>query len=354
MEQKRLPARLADDAAAMRERVGAEAGSADRGDWLDRQLIALETQARALAGDSLTYLDHVERCFDLRPTSRPDDEFRALADRLDALVPGSGPLQARLAELDEALTIPVDRLPAVAHGLIDRFRSRAAEHFGLPEGERLRLGLVRNQPWSGYNWYEGGLVSRVDVNTDLPMRAPDLSHVLAHETYPGHHLEHAWKEADLVVAEGRLEASILLINTPECLISEGLADVGTRFATPPEERAAELGWVIEAAGLAPPRRSGGRRRDRGGPAGSGRGGRERGADAARRGPLPRRGSGLPGRCRAGDAGTRREAALVHRAPALAHLCLRVLGGRGAARALARCGRFQRSGRRGSRGCCTSS
>ena len=90
MEQKRMPARLADDAVALRARVGAEAGSADRRDWLDRQLIALETQARALAGDSLPYLVHVERCFDLRPTRRPDDEFRALADRLDALVPGAG------------------------------------------------------------------------------------------------------------------------------------------------------------------------------------------------------------------------------------------------------------------------
>jgi hypothetical protein len=252
MEQQPSPARLAGDAAALRERVASEAGGPDRALWLDRQLVALETHARSLAGDSLPYLDHVERCFDLRPAARPDDEFRALARRLDALVPGSGPVQRRLAALDDALTIPVGRLPSVARALIDRFRARAAAQFGLPDGERLKLGLVRNQPWSGYNWYEGGLVSRVDLNTDLPVRAPELLQILAHETYPGHHLEHAWKEADLVGERGRLEASILLINTPECLISEGLADVGTAFATRQDAMAEELSLVLDGAGIAAP------------------------------------------------------------------------------------------------------
>ncbi|HEX5148302.1 MAG TPA: hypothetical protein VFW02_04425, partial [Candidatus Limnocylindrales bacterium] len=70
------------------------------------------------------------------------------------------------------------------------------------------------------------------------------------ETYPGHHLEHAWKEADLVDREGRLESSILLINTPECLISEGLADLGRRFVVPEDEHAGLLVELYERAGLA--------------------------------------------------------------------------------------------------------
>ena len=101
----------------------------------------------------------------------------------------------------------------------------------------------------GYNWYDGGRRSRVDINTDLPVRAPDLVHSVAHETYPGHHLEHAWKEAELVDRLGRLEARILLINTPECLISEGLADVGGRFVAPPDEMVDLLVELFERAGL---------------------------------------------------------------------------------------------------------
>src|SRR4029077_10583036 len=69
------------------------------------------------------------------------------------------------------------------------------------------------------------------------------------ETYPGHHLEHAWKESDQVVGAGRLESSVLLINAPECLISEGLADLGHRFASPPENEAELLVELFTAAGL---------------------------------------------------------------------------------------------------------
>jgi hypothetical protein len=141
---------------------------------------------------------------------------------------------------------------AIADWLADQFRDRARGLFGLPEGESLRISLVRDQPWSGYNWFDGGLQSRVDLNLDLPIRAADLMHVLAHETYPGHHLEHAWKEADLVLRQGRLESSVLLINTPECLISEGLADLGHRFAVPATEEAPLLAELADRAGIAGP------------------------------------------------------------------------------------------------------
>ena len=124
-----------------------------------------------------------------------------------------------------------------------------SSRFGLPDGEDLRVSLVTGQPWSAYNWFDGGRRSRVDVNTDLPVRASDLIGTIAHETYPGHHLEHAWKEADLVDTQGRLESSILLINTPECLISEGLADLGVRFASPPQGRVDLLVETYERAGL---------------------------------------------------------------------------------------------------------
>ncbi|MHB8460654.1 MAG: DUF885 domain-containing protein, partial [Candidatus Limnocylindrales bacterium] len=117
-------------------------------------------------------------------------------------------------------------------------------------GESLRVGLVRAQPWTGYDWYDGGFRSRVDLNTDVPIRVDGLTHTLAHETYPGHHLEHAWKEADQVAAAGRLEASILLIDTPECLISEGLADLGVRFAAPADRLVDLLVELYRIAGLA--------------------------------------------------------------------------------------------------------
>ena len=248
-EQLRAPAQLRDEAVALRERLGDEVADPDRRDWLDAQLVALETQAGAMAGAQLPYLDHVARCFSYAPPRRPDSEFEEAAVAIDALLPGHEPLQGRLEAWDAQFEIPVENLPTVLPWLVERFRARADALFGLPADEDLRVSLVKNQPWSGYNWFDGGRRSRVDINTNLPVRAPGLVHTVAHETYPGHHLEHAWKEADLVDAAGRLESSILLINTPECLISEGLADLGLQFAVPADEHADLLVALFARAGL---------------------------------------------------------------------------------------------------------
>jgi hypothetical protein len=248
-EKPRSPAGLVEDAAALRAGLPAVVAELDRRRWLDVQLIALEAQARALAGDGLPYLEHVTACFDYEPTRTPEAVFDAAAAELDSLLPGAGPLAGRIAAWDDGHTVPVDRVQRVVDALLPDFRRRAAALFGLPEGEGLAVSLVRDQPWSGYNWYDGGRRSRVDLNTDLPIRAADLLSVLPHETYPGHHLEHAWHEAHLVDGLGRMEASVLGINTPECLLSEGLADLGKRFAVPPNDEDAILVEVFRLAGL---------------------------------------------------------------------------------------------------------
>ena len=175
--------------------------------------------------------------------------FDAAAAKIDELLPGPGLIADRLQAWDERFTIPRDRLADILEWLVARFRARAATLFRVPDGDDLRIRMVTHQPWTGYNWYDGGRRSRFDLNTDLPSRAAELIHVAAHETYPGHHLEHVTKEAELVDRLHRMESSILLINTPECLISEGLADLGHRFASPPDDEAGLLVELYERAGL---------------------------------------------------------------------------------------------------------
>ena len=157
MEQLRAPARLADDAAALRGAAADEVADPTRRRWLDVQLVALETQARALAGEGLPYLDHVERLLRL-PADAPVRRRDSGTSRHDSRRSSrAGPLADRLAALDDAVTIPPDRVAEVADWLVAVFRARARELFGLPDGESLRDRLVRDQPWSGYNWYDGGL-----------------------------------------------------------------------------------------------------------------------------------------------------------------------------------------------------
>jgi hypothetical protein len=204
-----------------------EDGSAPaRRHWLRAQVVGLMTTARKLAGDQIGYADEVEACYGVRPT-RVDDEVLIEAHRqLDEVLPGSGDLADRLVTWRESHAVPPDLLYAAINSLAEDLRQRTLALFGLPEGEHVEFELVSNEPWAGFNYYLGGLHSRVAVNTDLPVLSTGLAHLVAHEAYPGHHTEHTRKEFGLVRRRQWWEESIFLVGTPQCLLAEGLADLG--------------------------------------------------------------------------------------------------------------------------------
>jgi hypothetical protein len=189
-------------------------------------VLGLLTTARRLTGEHLGYADEVEACYGVRP-ARVDDEVFLEAHRLlDEVLPGSGPLAERLVAWRESHAVPVDRLHDAIHSLAEDLRGRTRALFGLPDGEHVEFELVTDQPWSGFNYYLGDLQSRVAVNTDLPVLSTGLAHLVAHESYPGHHTEHTSKEVGLVRHRRWWEESIFLVGTPQCLLAEGLADLG--------------------------------------------------------------------------------------------------------------------------------
>ncbi len=222
---------------------------AQRALWLDRQLVALETLARRLGGEEMEYLDEVENCFGARPTPTAPEVYAAAHRALDELLPPGPDLRSRVEARGERLTIPKDRLAGVADWLIAQLRADSDAVFASPDGERLTVSLVTDQPWAAYNWYDGDLSSRVEINTDLPVRAAGLIGTLAHETFPGHHLEHTWKEQRLVRELGRVEASVQLINTPEAYISEGLADLGSSLIVDDARWQELFAGLCEQAGI---------------------------------------------------------------------------------------------------------
>ena len=193
--------------------------------WLRAQVTGIHTSARKIAGDDISYIDEVEWCYGVRPSFRDEDRFAAAHRRLDEVLPGSGPVRDRIISWREAQAIPVDRLEAVLRSIAEDFQERTDQQFGLPSGEHVEWELATGQPWSGFNYYEGDLRSRVAINTDLPVLATSIGHLVAHEAYPGHHTEHSRKESGLVRSRGWQEESIFCVGTPQCLLAEGLADL---------------------------------------------------------------------------------------------------------------------------------
>jgi hypothetical protein len=222
---------------------GEDQGAASRRrHWLQAQARGLLTTARKLAGEPVSYPDEVEACYGVRP-SRVDEEVLLDAHRrLDDVLPGSGPLAERLVEWRESHAVPVEKLRGAIDTLAEDLRERTRALFGLPDGEHVEFELVTDRPWAGFNYYLGDLRSRVAVNTDLPVLSIGLAHLVAHESYPGHHTEHTRKEVGLVRRRHWLEESIFLVGTPQCLLAEGLADLGLEvlMGRRPEQQVAEL------------------------------------------------------------------------------------------------------------------
>lgn len=233
-EPPRPPARLVAEARSLLADLdaGAPLGEGDEADdparraWMAAQVRGLLTTARRLSGEHVAYVEEVEACYGVRPTPVPEEAVAAAHEKLAEALPGQGPLAERLISWREEQAVALDLLPSAISSLAEDLRQRTGRLIGLPEGERVDFELVSDRPWSGFNWYLGDLRSRVEVNTDLPVLSTSLAHLVAHETYPGHHTEHTRKEAGLVRRRHHLEETIFLVGTPAATVSEGLADLG--------------------------------------------------------------------------------------------------------------------------------
>ncbi len=223
-EDLRDPRSLAEDAARLRESL--DGLEKQRRNWLEGQLSGLETFARKLAGEELSFEDEVDCCYGIRPSRTPESEFEQAHRELDAILPGNGSLEKRYLVWREGDAIPAEHLADVVRRLATELSSRTADAVGLPAGEAVEFEYVGDKPWAAFNYYLGGLKSRVSVNTDLGMTPDFVMHLVAHETYPGHHVEHAWKEQKLMIERGQVEESVVLIPTPQSIISEGIAELG--------------------------------------------------------------------------------------------------------------------------------
>ena len=214
---------------------------ATRRHFLRSQAIGLLTSARKIAGEPINYADEVESCYGVRPRRFAEEDFEAAHRRLEEAVPGTGQLAERYVAWREAQAVPADRLEAAIASLAEDLRERTRTLFGLPDNEAVEFALVSDEPWSGFNYYLGGLRSRVVINVDLPVLSTTLGHLVAHEAYPGHHTERVRKEVGLVRRHRCWEESIVVIGTPENLLAEGLADLGLEIVmgSRPERTEAE-------------------------------------------------------------------------------------------------------------------
>jgi hypothetical protein len=216
--------------------------------WLRDQVIGVRTYAGVLAGESLSYADEMKGCYGVRPAHMDEAVFTAAHEQLEELLPGDGPLAHRYQRWRNSMLVPTERIEPAVSAVVEEARARTRGLVELPDGEGVVIELVRDEPWLAFNFYLGNLRSRFAVNVDLPMTAIDLLHLTIHETYPGHHAERCSKDQMLVRGLGLLEETIVLVPTPQSLVSEGLAELAPRMLLEGDGGSA-LAAILQSTGI---------------------------------------------------------------------------------------------------------
>ncbi len=205
-----------------------------RAAYIGAHLRALACAGRKFGGEDVGFVEEVRDYFDVTIARGEQDRYREAHRRLDRALGRGGSLAERMRADRLADEIPPDRLGECIDAFSSALRDRVRAEYPLPETEAITYEIVTDKPWSGFNYYEGGYRSTVAVNADLKQQMSNLPRLVAHESYPGHHTEHCRKEAGLVEGLGQLEQTIFLVNTPQCLMAEGLADLALYAAIGPD------------------------------------------------------------------------------------------------------------------------
>lgn len=110
--QPRALPQLAEGAASLSQRLdalaerGLDAQSRQRRAYLKAHVAAASARLRMLQGEKMSFADEAEALFGVRPELRPLSSYDSVLARIDALVPGEGPLADRVAAFRARYVIP--------------------------------------------------------------------------------------------------------------------------------------------------------------------------------------------------------------------------------------------------------
>ncbi len=203
---------------------------------LQRQLVAVSARLRMLGGERLTFDEESRALYDAVAPTQPESHFQGILQKLEERLPGSGLLLGRYEEFRREFVIPKDKQDAVFRAAIRACRDRSVTHIPLPADEHFTLEYVTDKSWSGYNWYQGGFKSLIQMNVDLPIYVDRAIDLACHEGYPGHHVYNVVIEKNLVRDRGWVEFTVYPLFSPQSLIAEGTANYGIEMAFPGPER----------------------------------------------------------------------------------------------------------------------
>ncbi|MHA1986182.1 MAG: hypothetical protein ACW98D_06045 [Promethearchaeota archaeon] len=229
-ESSTSPNKLLNDANTLIKQLGNKGYDKDRERYLIKTLTAMKTMVEVLKGYDIPFSELIYRLHDIKIKPINDSELYQLKQDFDKAYEGSGTLEARMEELRIRRTIPGKYVYKFLIRALNIVKNKTEEIFTdlLAQEEQITIKLIKQNNneilWSYYVSYLGNYCSRIEVNPNYNMYWTSLLPTSAHEGYPGHHTEFILKEL-LYQKLDQFEHSILILNSPKLIISEGIAEL---------------------------------------------------------------------------------------------------------------------------------
>lgn len=219
---------LLNEAIKLNNSLKDQAFTSKRKNFLEKQVKAMKMITRILANKDIPLEEQIETCLDIEFKWASEEHFEKGLKLFDQGLPGKGNIKERYREwnnLNQFSTEKVGIIENIIEDVLLELRKRTKNLFDLPVEEEVEVSIVTEKNWGAANWYLGDFSSLMELNIDYPVDLFSLVPLLCHEIYPGHHTEFSFKEEYLVSDYRYSENQIFIINSPQLVIAEGIAEV---------------------------------------------------------------------------------------------------------------------------------
>jgi len=235
-ESLTAPNTLLNDSNDLLKQLGSQGFDKERIRYIEKLLVAMKTSIEILIGSPISVKDQISRLYDISLQPVNESKLYDLKEDFNKAYEGSGSLEERMKELRIRRKVSESDVFDLFKKALEIVKNRTNELFSnfLPKNETIIIDLIGKKKenevkWSYYNWYLGNYTSRIEVNPSYDIYWSSLLSAAAHEGYPGHHTEFVVKEQYLFRELSQFEHSILLMNSPKLIISEGIASLAVNL-----------------------------------------------------------------------------------------------------------------------------
>ena len=199
--------------------------------YLLKQLDAMTLLVKYGLGEPISFKERVEIGLDIAPVVISAERVEELSEQADRAL-RKEVLKGDLTSMatrwrKRAMTTGEEIIPLAQDAATDARRATEQLLFKLPSQESVEFRAVPEAPWSAYNYYQGNYRAIIEINIELPRSKYSIWKWVTHETYPGHQTQLVQQESGYHQGTHNLEATIAIINSPECTIAEGIAEAGS-------------------------------------------------------------------------------------------------------------------------------